>query len=193
MIPFKRYAACLILLVVCFCLPAISARAQNAEPSNDRTLQSLLNEVRLLRETLQRMTLNAYRSQIILERMRAQNDRVARLSRTLEDTREEIANLQSQIGQMSERAKTVEGQIQQESDTKQRVQLEEMQKELKYALNQQAQNLERMRDRETRLRTELEAEQGRLNELDGRLDAMEREIENEIERQRLASKDKSPQ
>ncbi len=173
-----------LLLFACLCLPAISAEAQSSKTPDDKTLQALLNEVRLLRETLQRINLNAYRSQMIVERIREQNDRVTRLDRTLEGTRDEMANLPAQINQISERARTVESQIQQESDLKQRSQLEEMQKELKSFRDQQREKLERLRERESRLTTELQAEQGKLSDLEGRLDALEREIENDMEKQR---------
>jgi len=101
---------------------------------------------------------------MIVERIREQNDRVTRLDRTLEGTRDEMANLPAQINQISERAKTVESQIQQESDLKQRSQLEEMQKELKSFRDQQREKLERLRERESRLTTELQAEQGKLSD-----------------------------
>jgi predicted nucleic acid-binding Zn-ribbon protein len=110
----------------------------------------------------------------------------------LEDTRDESANIQMHINQLAERAKSLESQIQQESDTKQRAQLEVEQKEFKYVLDQQKQRYERLRERETRLNTELQAEQGKLSELEGRLDALEREIENEMERQRSMNQEKSP-
>jgi hypothetical protein len=100
----------------------------------------------------------------------------------LEDTRDESANIQMHINQLAERAKSLESQIQQESDTKQRAQLEVEQKEFKYVLDQQKQRYERLRERETRLNSELE----------GRLDALEREIENEMERQRSMNQEKSP-
>jgi predicted nucleic acid-binding Zn-ribbon protein len=180
------------LLLLLLCILAAPAKAQSPKPPDDKTLQSLVNEVRLLRETLQRINLNSYRSQIIVERIRAQNDRVARLTRMLEDTRDESANIQMHINQLAERAKSLESQIQQESDTKQRAQLEVEQKEFKYVLDQQKQRYERLRERETRLNTELQAEQGKLSELEGRLDALEREIENEMERQRSMNQEKSP-
>ncbi len=84
----------------------------------------------------------------------------------------------------------VEGQVQLEPDLKQRSQLEDTQKELKYMLDRQKQKLERARERETRLTTELQAEQGGLNELEGRLDALEREIQIEIDRQRSTTQDR---
>lgn len=83
------------LLLAIFSVSLATAHAQSAKPSDDVILQSLLNEVRLLRETLQWTNLNAHRSQIIVERIRSQNDRVARITRMLEDTRDQIANLPS--------------------------------------------------------------------------------------------------
>jgi chromosome segregation ATPase len=179
-----RLSVRFLLLFACFCLPATSAEAQSSKTTDDKTLQALLNEVRLLRETLQRINLNAYRSQMIVERIREQNERVTRLDRMLEGIRDEMANLPTQISQISERAKTVESQIQQESDLKQRAQLEDMQKELKSLRDQQREKLERLRERESRLTTELQAEQAKLSDLEGRLDALEREIENAMEKPR---------
>ena len=48
--------------------------------------------------------------------------------------------------------------------------------------------LTRARDREQQLSTELRASQSRLSELENRLDLLEREIENEIERLRSEGK-----
>ncbi|HSO75841.1 MAG TPA: hypothetical protein VLU47_13480, partial [Blastocatellia bacterium] len=55
------------------------AQAQTPSPAEDqRVIKALLDEVRLLRQAFQRLNLNAYRSQILVERIRAQNDKVAR-------------------------------------------------------------------------------------------------------------------
>lgn len=190
---YFRFSAVRFLLLVCFCLPAISAEAQSSGPSDDKTLQSLLKEVRLLRETLQRVDINAHRHQIIAERLRAENDRVVRLTTALESTRDDLANLQAQISQIKERAKAVEGQIQQESDMNKRSQLEDQQRETKSFLDQQRQRLERVRERETRLTAELQVGQGKLSEMEGRLDALEREVENEMDGQRPPNREKTPQ
>jgi hypothetical protein len=57
------------------CLTGLSAQAQNAKPLDENlTIQSLLNEVHMIRQRLQRSGLNAYRSQIILEPLRAQHE-----------------------------------------------------------------------------------------------------------------------
>lgn len=190
MIAFRPIASRLLLFAI-LAFPAISAEAQSSKPPEDKVIQALLNEVRLLRETLQRINLSAYRTQIIVERVRAQNDRVARLTRTLEDTREGIATAQAQLNQLTELAKSAESNIDQESDSKQRSQLELEHREFKHVLDNQKQMTERLRERELRLNAELQAEQGKLSDLEGRLDALEREIENELERQRSASREKT--
>jgi predicted nucleic acid-binding Zn-ribbon protein len=183
----QTLAARSILLLALFYFGGVSAAAQDSKtPGESNIQQSLLDEVRLLRETLQRMNLHSYRAQIVIERMRAQNERVMRLTRLLEESRDEAANMQLHVSQLSDRLKLVEGQLQQEADSKQRAQLEMEQRDLKYGLDQQRLVIDRTRDREARLNSELQVEQGKLSDLEARLDALEREIENEIDRQRPA-------
>lgn len=174
--------------LLCFFLSA-SAQAQNTRPPDDnRTIQSLLNEVRLLRQTLQRTGLNAYRSQIILDRLRARHEQVERLTRMLEEVRNEIEKTEATIPRFVERGKVMEKLIEQEADAKRRVELEFEQKEVTGAAEQYKISLERLREREAQLSAQVRTEQAKLSDLEGRLDALEREIENEIERQRTEDK-----
>ncbi|HET9528850.1 MAG TPA: hypothetical protein VFQ92_00750 [Blastocatellia bacterium] len=172
------------LSIFCF-LSADPALAQSAkQPDDNRTLQSLLNEVRLLRRTLQRTGLNAYRSQIILERLRAHNEQVVRLTRMLEDVREGMDKIEATIPRFIEQSKLMESQVEQETDTNKRSLLEFELKERKRAVDRYKLGLERQREREQQLANELRSEQAKLTELESRLDLLEREIESEIERQR---------
>ena len=172
------------LSIFCF-LSADPALAQSAkQPDDNRTLQSLLNEVRLLRRTLQRTGLNAYRSQIILERLRAHNEQVVRLTRMLEDVREGMDKIEATIPRFIEQSKLMESQVEQETDTNKRSLLEFELKERKRAVDRYKLGLERQREREQQLANELRSEQAKLPELESRLDLLEREIESEIERQR---------
>jgi predicted nucleic acid-binding Zn-ribbon protein len=164
-------------------------QAQSLKQNNDEQItKALLEEVRLLRQTLQRINLNAYRSQIIVERIRAQNDRVARLSRSLEDTRDEMADVQVLLNQFNERAKAIEKQLQEESDEKRRALMEGEYREMKYLLDTNRQKEQRLRDRETRLSEQVRAEQAKLDDFEGRLDALEREIFDELKKQETESK-----
>lgn len=171
-------------LLLCF-LSSDTAQAQSTkQPDDNPTLQSLLNEVRLLRKTLQRTGLNAYRSQIILERMRAHNEQVVRLTRMHEDVREDMERIEATIPRFIEQSKLMESRIEQETDWNKRAQLEFEHKERKQAVERYKLRLERQREREQHLSAQLRGEQAKLSELESRLDALEREIESEVERQR---------
>ncbi len=173
------------------CLATNAALAQTKQQDDDQTIQSLLIEVRLLRKTLQQTGLNAHRSQIILERMRAQADQVMRLTRLLEEVRNDVEKVEATIPRFSEQAKLMEIQIEREGDAFKRAQLDFEVKDRKRAVERYKIGLERQREREQQVSTQLAAEQARLAELENRLDMVEREIENEVERQR--SDDKTPQ
>ena len=94
-----------------------SAQAQSPMKSeNDRTLQALVDEFRLLRKAIQQINLTAYRTQVLFERMRVQNERVARLARMLEDTRNEIADHQFNMDRVNDQLKAMENEVQGEPD-----------------------------------------------------------------------------
>ncbi len=71
----------LCLVTFCYISPA-SARAQNNKPTEstqgdrDQTLKQLLTEVRELRLTVQRATVNNTRFQMLIERVRVQQAHV---------------------------------------------------------------------------------------------------------------------
>ena len=184
----KRVGPLLLICLSCLLFNR-GAQAQSQKQNNDeQTVKALLDEVRLLRQTLQRINLNAYRSQIIVERIRAQNDRVSRLARSLEDARDEMADVQVFIIQFNDRAKSAEKQLQEESDEKRRAQVEGEYKELKYMLDINRQKEQRLREREMRLSEQFRAEQAKLDDFEGRLDALEREIFDELNKQEPESK-----
>jgi predicted nucleic acid-binding Zn-ribbon protein len=108
----------------------------------------------------------------------------------LEDTRDQIANLQVQTTQMGEQARASESELDREADSKLRAAMEAELKGFKQIIEPLKQRIEQLKERETRLNLELQTEQGKLNELEGRLEGLEREIESEIEKQREASGEK---
>jgi predicted nucleic acid-binding Zn-ribbon protein len=187
----KTVCCCLTLVLLCVVLVG-SAQAQSPakQASDDRTIQSLLTEVRSLRQALQRTGLNAYRSQIVLERLRASSDQVERVARMLDSVRDEIERTEYTIPRMREQSKIMESQLELEMDGKQRARMEFEQKDIKQQIERYKVRLERLRERETQLSTQLRGEQTKQEELVGRLDALEREIENEIARLRAEEEPK---
>jgi chromosome segregation ATPase len=166
-----------------FVASVASAQAQGSRGTEEGTLQALLQEVRLLRQTLQRANLSTHRSQMIVERIRARGERAARLSRQLEEVREEIGGIEVHLTQAGEREASLDAQIQQAADPDQRKQLEAETKEMRYAQDEQRQRLERLKERESATSSEVQKEERTLGELEARLEALDREIEAEARRQ----------
>src|SRR5215469_1324808 len=93
----------------CFAVFPGLALGQNNKPAgDDQTLRSLLKEVHELRVAIQRNSLIAYRSQITVERIRALRERTDRLTKQLEDVRNEIAVIESETPRMAEHIKDLE-------------------------------------------------------------------------------------
>src|SRR5688572_11457439 len=112
------------LTFLCFLFVGASS-AQTAKPADEnQVLQSLLSEVRLLRKTMQRTGLNAYRSQIILERIRTSNEQVARLTENLLQVRGDNEKIEETIPRFEEQEKLLETYVQQETDAAKRTKLE---------------------------------------------------------------------
>ena len=166
-----------------------TAAAQTEKPAEEnQTLRTLLSEVRQLRKTMQTTGLNAYRGQLILERMRLANEQVERMAQKLEAAREDVEKIERTIPSFEEKSKVMETVLQQETDIARRAKLEFEIKEHKQQMERYKLLLTRAREREQQMSTELKTSQARLSELENRLDLLEREIENEIERLRSESK-----
>lgn len=175
--PTFRIGFLVSLMSLVFVVPC-SVFGQNKNQSEGQPLQVLLDEVRLLRQALQNTNLFAYRGQIIVERLRIQRDRVDKFSGMIESVRTEIKELEPQAPQLQERLKEVDEKIEREStDSKQRRELENESKSVKLALSQQEQRQAELRNRESQLTLVVREEQAKLEELDKRLEALERELE----------------
>jgi peptidoglycan hydrolase CwlO-like protein len=149
---------------------------------DDQTIKSLLNEVRLLRQTLQNTGLNAYRSQILLERIKISNEQVLRLARALTEVREELEKTENTIPRMGEQQKMLESLVDAETDPVKRARMEFEIKDMKRMVERYKGGLEKLKDREQQQAAQLREEQNKLNELETRLQRLEDQIENEIQK-----------
>ena len=160
--------------MVLFCFVAVgTGNAQSNKSANDEdqnVLKALLNEIHLLRLAIERNASNANRSQILIERLRAQHDIVNNLTREMDRLHREIDDQEAANKGTDELFENVEkrfngGTIAKEEylDIKQRV--------------EQSRNREnKLREREVFLSSQLATERGRLEELNQRLDFLEREL-----------------
>ena len=147
------------------------SRAPATQRSNpDQVIHELLSEVHQLRVAMQHMSVNAYRGQIMVERLRLQQDQVTRLTKELNDLRDGIAEMKAHEPVAKERLDDAENQF--ERGVLSEVRL----KELRANSVDMKRRQQNMSERESQLSIELEQERNILTDLNKRLDALEREI-----------------
>lgn len=172
-------------------VPAVSGQS-NKQTEDKEAIQELLAEVRMLRQALQtlhRMNLDTYRSQLLVDRIRANREDVRRLNDSLNDTRDTLAKTQNTIPQFVDRLKLFETELQLEVDQQKRADLEFEAKRTKESIEMYKSQIGPLKEREQQLASELNTEKNKLNELENRLDLLERGIEND--RQKLESDGKT--
>lgn len=170
----------------------VSAQVKQGD---DKTLQELLDEVRQLRQalqTLQRMSVDTYRSQLLVDRVRVGHEDIRRLTASLNETRDLIAKTQITIPQAVERQKLLESQLQLEVDQGKRAELEFEIKRTKDAVEMYKSQIEPLKDRATQLANDLNAARSKVDELENRLDLLEQAIEADRQRLDKASASKGP-
>ena len=162
-----------------FSHPTAKTPSGNQSPQNDngQPMQALLNEVRLLRLAIQRSNLNTYHAQVTLERLRMQQQVVDRLSGKLEDARARSTEFKMHHPRLLEEIKRTEDYLDKEADPVKRRDLEGRQQSLKSEAERFAQMETQARDQETQLAIQLQMEQAKLNEINERLDTLQKELE----------------
>lgn len=171
----------LLLLSILLLLPLADSYAQNGKLPDDRqTLQAILAETRLLRQTLQKSILNASRTQVMTERLRIQTERVREVTRTLEEVKGRVVELQTEVALFTKRAKELEGIVQRESNAGLRAQEEDEHKAIQLGLESQKVREQKLSERELQLEQQLRIEQVKLDDLDNQLERITREAEYEL-------------
>ncbi len=162
----KRSVYLCALLVVFFASASAQQAQRDVRPSSEQSLQELVAEVRQLRAALQRMNAAVYKGQVLLERLKLQQEQVTRLSRELAQARDEVQDLRGAQQRIKELLPRVQEGV--EAGTKSPSEIAEMKRELE----QLGQREHWSMMRETRLNTELDAERATLNELNDKLNAL---------------------
>lgn len=175
----KRVA---VLFCAMCCLVTVIWGAQSGgaaggpQGSDGHTLRALLDEVRQLRLTLQRTSLNTTRAQLAFERMRLQRSRVDVLLREVESVRAQRESVREALAQAANRFKELEEQTGHASDAALRARFERQLGLSKQVLNAHTRREEQLREREEQLTAQLQAEQAKLGELEDQLGNLEREL-----------------
>jgi len=153
-----------------------TSNAKVAQGDNEQTMQALLNEVHQLRLAIQKSNLSAYHTQVIVERMRLQQQQVVRLTENLRETRDRISNVKMAQTEIQNELKKFEGRLSRDNrgpDAQEEEQLETF----KTRLGLMAQEEARLREIESQSAAQLQIERARLAEFDDQLDALRRELE----------------
>ena len=171
----KLALACLLFLVVSFVVTPEKVLGQSTpanapQPTSEQSLQELVREVRQLRATLQRINTAMYKGQVMLERLKLQQEQVTRMARELADARENLSEIKVHQTRLNEMVTKVEAGV--EKGEKHPGELAGLKVELE-SLKVREQILAA---REGRLANDLELERARLNELNDRLNALESEL-----------------
>jgi hypothetical protein len=145
---------------------SVKTQQPTVQPSSEQSLQELVAEVRQLRATLQRMNAAVYKGQVLLERLKLQQEQVSRLSRELAQVREELQELRAAQQRVKEAIPKLEAGI--EAGSKHPGELVELKRELE----QLSEREQRSVVRETRLLADLEGERAILNDLNDKLNAL---------------------
>lgn len=151
------------------------SHAQSATPNagrskQDQVVQELLGEVRQLRIALQHISVNAYRGQVMVERLRLQQEQVNRLTQELTSTRNQIREVKAE--QLNFKDRLDEAEKQQDKG----VLSEEVVRRVRAGLEEFKRQEQVLSEREIQVAAQLETERANLADLNTRLDALEVEM-----------------
>jgi len=172
----KRSISLVVLFVGVLLFGAQAASAQattpvsGSAPTEEQSLRDLVNEVRQLRAMLQRVTITNYKTNIVVERLKFQQEMVSRLSHELNDVRETLADTRASIARMREQASRFQAGV--ESGVRNPDELAAIKLEVEAANQREA----RLATRETQVMSDLATERMRLAELNDQLAKLELEF-----------------
>lgn len=151
--------------------------------NDSQTLQSLLAEVRHLRQDLQTTTLTAQRTHILIYRLQRQEATVARASQRLDEAREMLSGAQSEKKRLAAEIKQHEEFIRNaENPPAQRKEFENRLAEDKARLEMFETQEQQLATRESEADQQLRAEESRLSDLRDQLDRFDKTLEDATQR-----------
>ena len=167
----------LFVFSVCFLLFCASTLGQ--APSNEQGMQALVAEVRQLRKDLQMSNGSALKAQVLLYRLQVQEAAVARASERVSDSRGRLADTRRHLAEVTGRQKRLEESLDNAeispADRKEfQVEIAAGKVQLENVTAEEQQRQAAEMDAEEQLRTE----QAKLNELEERMDRLEKALDN---------------
>jgi peptidoglycan hydrolase CwlO-like protein len=143
--------------------------AATKKSNQEQIVQEILSEVRQLRVEVQRLKSSAYQTQVVIERLRLQQDQVTRLTREISEVREKIS--ETKIRQVKMNGMFEETEKQTQSGVISQSEL----KKISGEIEELKQREQRLTEQESQLSAELDAERVKLITLNKRLEELGRE------------------
>ncbi len=165
-----------LVLAVAF-LFAGSGRGQVAPAPAAGTLEGVIDEIRLLRQAIERQSSSAARAQLLIGRLGLQDQRTARARDAVERLEGELANGQRGRDQLQVAARETQRSLEQTTDQERRTQLEAQSRVIRDQYAKAQQQVSQTEDRLTRAREALDVETGRYDELDRLLADLDRQLQ----------------
>ena len=159
--------------------PAVGTTADDPNP-----IQAILKEVKQIRASIPRSNLYSFNAEITMNRLRLQVETVKALTTRLEETKASIKKLNDESEEQRLIRKTLEERLQRTIDPIQRAGMEYAIEQLKLKVNNAFQNIQELRAQEYRLTNQVQLEQSRVDELNSRLDALQRELEAQSQKEK---------
>jgi len=164
--------------LVVLSLLIVSTLGFGQSASNDsQGMQALVAEVRQLRKDLQASNGNALKAQVLLFRLQVQETTVARVSQQLNEARGKLADTQRHRTEISERLKRLQDALDNtEISPADRKQIQYEVSASKAELENLATEEQQRQTAELQAEEQLRTEQAKLNELEDRVDRLEKDL-----------------
>jgi chromosome segregation ATPase len=151
--------------------------AQTTEPQT-RTMEAVLSEIRQLRQDLQAAAVATRKTQIVIYRLHLQADVLEHATERLENTKGEIAQLDSQKKSLTEQIKQLEEMKDRPENERRRKQFEDYLTNSKASLEAVGPREQELQAKQLDLEADLRTEQAKWNRLQDELDRLENSLEN---------------
>ncbi len=159
--------------VICWLLLAAPAWAQTASPDSSLT-QALLTEISLLRQDLQTIAVTIQRVQIVMYRLQAETNLMARATQRLDEARTKCSQAQVQRKNIANQIELAEATARNAQNPAERKDAEQMIPRFKSAVEMFTNEEQQCQAREADAETQSRAEQAKLTDLQDQLDKLDK-------------------
>jgi len=165
-----------LALALAWSLPGLGF-AQAASGSGPGTMETVVSEIRLLRQAIERQSTTAARAQLLIGRLGLQDQRTARARSTVEALEGELGNAERERDQLQVAARETQRSLEQAADQERRTELENQSRMVHEQQVRAQQRVAHLENRLAHAREALEVETGRYDELDRLLADLDRQLQ----------------